>query len=187
MITDYKLIQGWFDFENVYDEELQKLSAKFKRKLVIVEIGAWLGKSSFYLVERHSNKGDIYIVDTWQGADDSLETAHKLATLTDIFILFMKNMKVHLGKFIPFRALSCDSAAFFEDNSVDFIFIDGDHTYEGVKEDIASWLPKLSKGGTIGGHDYTSLHSEVIRAVNEAFGEENIKINGASWIFEDNR
>jgi hypothetical protein len=42
----------------------------------------------------------------------------------------------------------------FEDNSLDFVYIDANHTYEGVKEDIKYWYPKVKPGGLLLGHDY---------------------------------
>ena len=41
-----------------------------------------------------------------------------------------------------------------DDGTLDFVFIDADHSYEGAKQDIAAWYPKVKKGGWIGGHDY---------------------------------
>jgi predicted O-methyltransferase YrrM len=184
MLTDYKSIQGWFDYEDVFDQCIDQLSQKLQRPLVVVEIGAWLGKSSHYLVDRHSEKCDIFIVDTWQGSDDEMETNHKLADERDIFVDFMKNMKIHYGKFTPIRALSTDAANIFEDHSVDFIFIDGDHSYHGVKSDIKAWLPKLAIQGIIAGHDYSGSFPGVVVAVNEKFGHENIKVQRISWIYE---
>lgn len=66
----------------------------------------------------------------------------------------------------------------------DFVFIDAEHTYEAVTEDIAAWLPTLRPGGLLSGHDY-SVPGErsvrgwpgVVRAVNEA-----VKTNG--WTLE---
>ena len=47
----------------------------------------------------------------------------------------------------------------------DMVFIDADHTYEAVKEDISLWLPLVRKGGILSGHDYGS-YAEVKQAVD---------------------
>jgi len=54
-----------------------------------------------------------------------------------------------------FRGLeSSAAAAAVADASLDFVFIDGDHTYEGVSSDLRAWWPKLRKGGLCCGHDF---------------------------------
>jgi predicted O-methyltransferase YrrM len=57
----------------------------------------------------------------------------------------------------------------FEDGSLDFVFIDADHTYEGASQDIRLWRPKVRPGGWCGGHDYCQRFPGVIQAVKEAF------------------
>jgi hypothetical protein len=47
------------------------------------------------------------------------------------------------------------------------VFIDLNHSYESVKEDIALWLPKVKKGGYLAGDDYHENWPGVIQAVNE--------------------
>ena len=44
----------------------------------------------------------------------------------------------------------------FPDGSVDFCFIDADHTPKGVRRDMTAWWPKVRAGGLLGGHDYPS-------------------------------
>jgi len=52
------------------------------------------------------------------------------------------------------RKLSTDAAMDFGDESLDFVYIDADHSYNAVKEDIAAWAPKVRRGGIVAGHDY---------------------------------
>jgi len=178
-MKNYKEIDGWFDFENVYDFLIEKLPATGK----FVEIGAWLGKSSSYLCDNAIGK-DIHIVDTWKGSDNELETHHKLATQTDIYEVFLENMGNR--PFTPYQMTSVDAAKKFDDESVDVIFIDGNHTYEFVNEDIQAWLPKLKKGGYIAGDDYRPESPPlfgVIQAVKENFGED-FTLMGPCWIHQ---
>jgi hypothetical protein len=67
----------------------------------------------------------------------------------------------------------------------DFVYIDGLHTYDGVKTDIQNYLPLVKKGGVIGGHDYTLQHKHLIGvydAVNEMFGKPDKVFGDNSWI-----
>jgi hypothetical protein len=78
------------------------------------------------------------------------------------------------------RMMTDDAAAVIEEMSLDFVFIDADHSYEGVKSDIEHWAPKVRPGGAICGHDYnwtgiTDIKDYdwpgVRKAVDEAFTE----------------
>jgi hypothetical protein len=50
---------------------------------------------------------------------------------------------------------------------LDFLYIDGNHVYEAVKQDIKLYYQLMKKNGIIGGHDYTPLTEGVVKAVNE--------------------
>lgn len=53
------------------------------------------------------------------------------------------------------RAKSVEVSRKFQDNSLDFVYLDGDHRPEEVRKDIAAWFPKVKIGGHIGGHDFS--------------------------------
>lgn len=55
---------------------------------------------------------------------------------------------------IILRLTSHEASKLFADSSLDFVFLDGDHTAEGVRLDLESWFDKVKPGGIIGGHDY---------------------------------
>ncbi len=96
-----------------------------------------------------------------------------------------------------------EAAKQFEDESLDFVYIDADHKFEAVVADIAAWLPKIRKGGIIAGHDYFRnagpSHIHVIWAVQgfatswgikplfvigrEAKIPGEIRDNGRSWFW----
>ena len=65
------------------------------------------------------------------------------------------------------------------DNSLDFVFIDADHSYPACKIDMEKWLPKVKVGGYIIGHDCEV--SSVRRALEEVFGENYQKDVDQVW------
>ena len=77
-----------------------------------------------------------------------------------------------------YHLTSKEAAKKFESKSLDLVFIDANHTYEAVKEDIKLWLPKVRHGGVICGHDYHRTgnipHNGVKRAVDEVFKDVNL-------------
>ncbi len=153
----YQNIKGWFSFPNLYKSMVEKFPSGSR----LVEVGSYHGCSFSYLVIEAINSGkkfDIVAVDAcpWDDVEPS----------------FRENMKPLEGNFRTlFGGDSFDRARDFEDNSIDFCFIDANHTYEYVSRDIAAYLPKMKKGGVIAGHDYNMSHPGVIQAVNEAFVE----------------
>lgn len=63
---------------------------------------------------------------------------------------------------------SAAAAQYFANQSVDAVFVDADHSYDGVARDITAWLPKIKPGGVLCGHDFHSVHwPGVVRAVQE--------------------
>jgi hypothetical protein len=55
------------------------------------------------------------------------------------------------------RASSEIASNMFQDESLDFVYIDANHAYDFVKQDIELWYPKVKKGGYLWGHDYIDL------------------------------
>ena len=75
------------------------------------------------------------------------------------------------------RRTSMDALDQFYNNSLDFVFIDGNHDYDHVLEDIDGWTDKVKPGGVIAGHDYrqdSTRNYGVIRAVKEYTEEYSI-------------
>jgi len=87
------------------------------------------------------------------------------------------------------RALSVPAAQLFRPQSLDFVYIDGNHSYEAVIEDIIAWSIKIRPGGLLCGHDYWNdpPHGEPKRAVDEFQKSSNIPMhytpNCGSWWF----
>ena len=72
------------------------------------------------------------------------------------------------------REFSNVAAKAFDDSYFDLVYIDADHTYEGVKSDLLAWWPKVRKGGILSGHDFCEITVAggrivfgVVRAVKE--------------------
>lgn len=69
------------------------------------------------------------------------------------------------------------------ERSLDFVYIDGLHEYESVKQDIEVWLPKIRAGGIIAGHDYNAGFPGVERAVKEVLGGPHRLYPDTSWLW----
>ena len=96
------------------------------------------------------------------------------------FLSNVKNCGVE-GFITPVKKDSIVAAASFENEYFDFIFIDANHDYSSVISDIESWNPKLNKTGIISGDDYHPYWIEVMKAVDEKFGERVKKDYSPCW------
>jgi predicted O-methyltransferase YrrM len=156
----YQDIDGWFNHEAAYDF----LLAQVPEGGSFVELGSWLGKSSAYLCDKSTHQ-NVTIVDSFKGTTEYLDSYYKLAKTRDIYKLFLENMGGR--KYKAIKATSKTAAKKFANESIDVVFIDLDHSYKAVKEDIKLWLPKVKKGGYIAGDDYHPNWPGVIQAVDE--------------------
>jgi predicted O-methyltransferase YrrM len=136
-----------------------------------LEIGSWKGLSTS-IIARYTNL--LYCVDTWQGAQNEPAMAQE-ASKVDVFAQFKANMQA-LGldnKVRPLVMTSDDAFQIVKDGELNFIFIDGDHSYEQVKQDLR-WANKLTPLGVIAGHDYDAGHPGVMQAVDEVLGNKAV-------------
>jgi cephalosporin hydroxylase len=176
-------IQGWCGYFDIYCLMVDY----FPSGSHFVEIGSWRGQSSSFMAVEIINSGkDIKFdcVDTWRGSITEDEHQQDPGIINDtLYDEFIANMKPVEGHYTPIRMDSVKAAKLYADASLDFVFIDGDHTYEGVLADIKAWLPKVKKGGTIAGDDYGHVgpgSEGVKRAVHEVFGTD-FNTNGVTW------
>lgn len=141
--------ENWFTYPNLYN----KIVKKFPSGSKFVEVGVWKGKSAAYMCVEiaNSNKNiEFYCVDNWKGSIEHLGNPE----LPKLYEIFTKNMEPVKDYYTPVRMNSLEAVNLFQNESLDFVFIDASHEYEDVKEDIKAWLPKVKVGGILAGHDY---------------------------------
>ncbi len=160
----------------------------------IAEVGCWTGTSSLVLASITAKfQGKVTCIDWFKGSSDTpLFNPSKHFNVRKIF---EDNIKQYQhGSFIELiEASSEEGVRRFADESLDIVFLDGDHRYPGIRQDIDMWLPKLKKGGIMCGHDceltldkgletlydyskdmdiLTNIHMGVCRAVSELGGKK---------------
>jgi predicted O-methyltransferase YrrM len=158
---------------------------KFPSGSKFVEVGSWKGKSSSYLaVEIINSKKDIKLdcVDTWKGSAEHTDDLYVKSN--SLYELFIENISSLSSVINPIRMDSVSASKTYEDNSIDFVFIDANHQYDYVKNDIQSWFPKLKVGGVMAGHDYNTGWADVDKAVDGFFKGKNILSRENCWIYE---
>jgi len=142
-----------------------------------VEIGSYVGDSSQIFCESVKM---LYCVDPWEDGYDDSDAASYQYPMSEVERQFDENMS-QFKNYKKIKSSSFISSRAFSDESLDFIYIDGLHTYEGVVLDIKIWRKKIKRGGWICGHDYCRKFKGVMRAVDEAFGKPDAIFSDTSW------
>jgi hypothetical protein len=121
-----------------------------------VELGVYLGEFSKEILNVWG--GTLYMVDVWNNvAYGYNDAANNSVDAHNIIRQAMENIKGLEGRGIIIRAASINAAHIFEDEILDFVYIDANHAYDYVVQDIATWLPKVKPGGYLCGHDYIKM------------------------------
>lgn len=133
--------------------ELPKLFRKLGFK-VGAEIGVSRGYYSKILLRSIPNL-KLYGIDPWLKYEGYIElnNAQGQQTTDENLDVAMKRLSPYKNM-IFVRKFSMDAVKEFADNSLDFVFIDGNHSFEFVVNDIAEWSKKVKVGGIIAGHDF---------------------------------
>ena|GEM_PF-5580579 len=167
-----------------------------------LEVGSWLGDSTVILAKvAKKHGGHLFCVDWWKGnvGTDLVDIASK----ADVFSVFWSRicMEGLEDAVVPIRSRSDLAAKIIRENSFDLVFLDADHRYVDVLNDIKQYAPAVDrKHGILCGHDcegrisdyeesflkegaavdyYETVHCGVVLAVGEMF--PNCSINYGIW------
>lgn len=157
---------------------------RFLQKLpkggLAVEIGVWQGEFSTEILELIA-PDELVLIDPWAHiVDDSHSEAFVGRTdnskMDRIFAKVSKKFakEIKSGEVSMVRDFSVPALDKFADASISFAYVDGDHSYDGVKADLAALFPKMKTGGIMAFDDYHRRGwwgDGVIRAINEFLGQ----------------
>jgi len=169
----------------MYRHELSSLIQGCGKELNGIEVGVASGNYSVIL--NAWGFKNLYLVDAWEEFRDQTGKLTTQATCDKWY----KDLQKRVPNANIYKAKSLDAVKVFADNYFDFIYIDADHSYKSVKDDLNAWWPKCKKGGLMAGHDYLLKGTGVKQAVDEFCKSKNIKISltkgsfriPASWYF----
>jgi hypothetical protein len=180
--TLLKRIHSFISFDN----RLQMIQALIPEHATIAEIGVFKGQFALELLKK--NPKHLYLIDCWTKGPmvSGDQDGNNVEQVPDCEQLY-NNLKTRL-KFYPnvslHRQFSTDFLPLLKDNTLDVVYIDGDHSYEGVKKDLEFSYSKIKKYGWIMGHDYEMNYAKTKhtynfgtkQAVDEFCAKHNLKI-----------
>lgn len=168
---------------------LFRCASRISENGVAVEIGSFKGRSTMFIATglKKIPGSKLFAIDTFEGSEmpDWARGDSK-----DIFSEFLKNTEKLKDVIVPIKGRFQDVVKNW-DKEIDFLWIDGDHSYEGCYTDIINWVPFVKIGGIVAFHDYPNA-SGVNKAVNEIFkrkfeGSENGRVCLIYWAKKGNQ
>lgn len=152
----------------------------------LVEVGVQGGRYSVELAGKNP-QAIVYGIDPWKAyvthpAEDHLKTSQTNSS-QERCDHFYRQTKKRLAPYLNYKIIkkiSMEALDDFEDESLDFVYIDANHEYSFVMDDIKNWSKKVKPGGIMSGHDYYRVRNrgslmEVKFAVDDWVKKEGIK------------
>lgn len=178
-LTRAAAIPGWME-----RNELQFLAERAAVAHLVIEVGAWQGRSTRALADHCL--GTVYAIDPWSGPTLT-DDGQPYPLRTDVYAAFCAHLRDHMeaGRVVAVREPSAVALPRLRSQLgpvADLIFIDGDHRYVTCAADIEASLPLLRPGGVLAGHDFTNAAwPGVARAVRDRFGDQVQRAGKTLW------
>lgn len=159
---------------------LLDLAKEFPENTIIAEIGSYAGES-IELFFKSGRVKQVFAIDPWKGN-------YNYATSPQVsdFVLVENAFDERIKNKNVIKLKMAMKEAFDLLPELDVVYIDGNHAYNCVLEDIRLSLQKIKNGGIICGHDYNYQNPGVIQAVNEIFKRPDKVFSDYSWMVKCN-
>lgn len=152
-----------------YRQQLGDLLKELKLPLIICECGVAEGLFAKQIMDWGTQI--LYLVDRWETSGLTGDSAFAQEWHDDNLQQVQSRMEVYNNrpeKYVILQGTTSEMAQYIPDNSLSMVYIDADHSYDGVKSDIENYYQKVISGGVLAFHDYMNVEDYgVNRAVNE--------------------
>lgn len=159
------LPHGWFN----HGPKVLELIEQHRPK-VVVELGSWMGASAIGMARAVRRwGGTVTCVDTWAGElnDDGGSPVGKSPLMIHVCAREMVQSGVSASiRLIP--ATTAEAAQCWN-QPIDFLYVDADHSHDGVWADLTAWVPHVVPGGLIVGDDYKHPRYPGVKTAWDAF------------------
>jgi hypothetical protein len=123
----------------------------------MLEVGVWKGEFAQQILEQSQFIQRYYMIDPWANLADWNKPLNVSSELFDqVYAEAMKRTEFAASKRVVLKGATKQVIDEIADNSLDFAYIDGDHTLRGITIDLHKVFPKVKDGGFIGGDDFTT-------------------------------
>eukprot|EP00993_Chasmostoma_nieuportense_P002747 NODE_3517_length_953_cov_19.216707_g3365_i0.p1 GENE.NODE_3517_length_953_cov_19.216707_g3365_i0~~NODE_3517_length_953_cov_19.216707_g3365_i0.p1 ORF type:complete len:276 (-),score=69.48 NODE_3517_length_953_cov_19.216707_g3365_i0:126-839(-) len=152
-----------------------------------LEIGVQQGVFTAALLDKWVSVERYYCLDAWAHQSNYVDIANHPQDTQDRFFNETRTRLRRFGDKVTFvRQFSNTAVHQFQDESLDFVYIDARHDFEGVSEDIRLYWPKLKTGGIFAGHDYLDAQ-ELKEPARQRWGKQDWAVNPDGTRRSDNK
>lgn len=177
LLKEFNLVKGFLAHEE--GVLLYEMAKKYCTKSFAVEIGSYCGKSACYIGQACKEKGTYLVtIDHHRGSEeqqfgeeyfDSEEYDYKNNRVDTLPTLLRNISQFELDEYIKVVVDNSESASKKIKGEIDFLFIDGSHTFASARNDYESWKNKIRAGGILTIHDIYDSEEEGGQAPREIF------------------
>jgi predicted O-methyltransferase YrrM len=174
MLADLNALQGLLN--PGIGDALYHLARECPSGLAIVEIGSFRGKSTAFLAAggRDGHGAKVTAVDPWDLPGNPYgKHGYSAPEVREAFEAQLRSVGLW-SRVTARRAFSADAAAAWSGRKIGLLYIDGDHTEEGVRADVDAWAPHLAPGGVMAFDDYNTRKNPGVKTVVDSLGAATI-------------
>lgn len=156
---------------------------KNRKHSIGCEVGVHAGETSFSLLSKLPKIKEYHAVDPWESYEKYNGTQYRkpghkrLKTWSEVMQNFIDLTAPFKDKVFMYRATSVEAVKEFDDKYFDWVFIDANHDYPYIKENLELWYPKVKDRGILSGHDYGNKKGPGIKiAVDEFVSKRKLHV-----------
>ena len=164
-----------------------KFLTKMPKHGIIAEVGVAAGEHA-KLMKEITKPERLYLIDPWVFKNNPNYGSNAMKLISDDGVDILEegefDMNIHTDDIVAMKEYSVNASKKFSDEFFDYVYIDANHSYEAVKEDIEHWYPKVKAGGYISGHDYRhggrsrrAATYGIVQAVHEFIEEHDLELS----------
>lgn len=151
------------------------------------EVGVYIGKTTSIILNAFPDIKEYHVVDPW-GSYEMYDGKKYTGTMrgskkwSRVIEIFKNNTKKFSNRIVVHRMTSMEAVKKFENEYLDFVYIDANHWYDYIKENLEHWTKRVKIGGIVAGHDYGNPKGKkkgwgIEKAVDEYVEEMGYDLN----------
>ena len=154
-----------------------------RKHAVGCEVGVHAGDTTKFILENLPGIKKYHAIDPWvsyemyDGKMYRKPGNRKHKTFDAAYKNYLKAIKPFKQHIVTYRMTSVEAAVYIGKNYLDWVFIDANHEYEYIKENLKLWSKRVKPGGLVSGHDYGNKWEGIKKAVDEFVPKNKLNIS----------